>query len=297
MGGGGGAPALPIVLLLIAASFLAFLHRRRPKSDVKYPPHAPGGLLTQIMMRLNPKTNAHWVLNASRELDAEVIQLRTPSKSMIAVGELNLFREILTDPLTTKPGKLYGFFRGIYGGESSVFTTNGPEWHRKRKACASAFSSNQIKRMTSVALEMTDAWIENKLMRCYSFDVAQEMIGIVLSALSETAFEYEMNTQEKELFGNELCILLVEYCRKTPVIPFRDRLGWLFAERRRAMAASKKLKSMVLKIMKEWREKEHPVQGTLIHLIMDSDAFPTEDSKAAQLLEFLLAGHDTTAYR
>ena len=53
---------------------------------------------------------------------------------------------------------------------------------------------------------------------------------------------------------------------------------------------------MVLKIMKEWREKEHPIQGTLIQLIMDSDAIPTEEEKAAQLLEFLVAGHDTTAY-
>ena len=77
---------------------------------------------------------------------------------------------------------------------------------------------------------------------------------------------------------------------KTPAMPFRNVVGWLAPERRRAMAAAKKLKALVLKIMTSYRSKGPVHDGTLIQLIMESDAFPTEDKKAAQLLEFLVAG-------
>ncbi|KAL9186456.1 hypothetical protein ACHAXT_005694 [Thalassiosira profunda] len=285
MGGG----ALPAVLFLLA-SVAIFLHRRRRKSAVKYPPRAPGGWLQQMYLRLSGTRSAYWMYRAACDLETEVMQIQlTPFMTVFAVGELKLFREILTDPRTKKPERLYGYFRGTYGGESSIFTSadpDGAEWHAKRKACAPAFSSGQIRRMTRVALDKTEAWIQNKLLRCYSFDVAEEMIGIVLSALSETAFEYEMTQQEKKVFGKELSLLLIEYCRKTPVIPFRDRLGWLFKDRRRTVTGVKRLKKMVFKIMEEWRAKENPIQGTIIQLIMDnSEAFPTDESKAAQLLE------------
>lgn len=224
--------------------------------------------------------------------------LAIPPRTTTAVGELAAFRDVLTDPLSVKPIALYSYFRGIYGGTSTVFTLNpGNEWHAKRKAIAPAFSSNHIKRMTRVALEKTEAWIQLTLARDESFDVSREILGIVLSALSETAFEYEMSYEEKENFGRDLKLALIEYTRKTPVIPLRSWLGWLFPTRRRAVRAVKNLKAMVSRIMSEYRHKERTTRGTIIQLIMDgSDTFPTDDEKLAQLLEFLVAGHDTTAY-
>ena len=38
------------------------------------------------------------------------------------------------------------------------------------------------------------------------------------------------------------------------------------------------------------------MNGTVIQLVMESDAFSYEDERVAQLLEFLIAGHDTTAF-
>lgn len=78
---------------------------------------------------------------------------------------------------------------------------------------------------------------------------------------------------------------------------FRSTFTWFIASRRRALQAGKNLTRLCLKIMDEYRKNESKAKGTIIQLIMESDqAFPTDDEKAAQLLEFLVAGYDTTGY-
>lgn len=300
-----GALAMAFVLASLAigyAVFTTYYYYVLRKDGRKYPPYAPGGALKHLRNRINSKNPNQWSMNISKELQSRVFRIpipRFPSTSLYIVGDLTAFRALLTDPNTIKPPKLYGHFRGLYGGEATVFTSNpGAGWHSKRKAVAPAFSSTHIRRMTRVALDKTEAWIENVLKERDSFDVSKEMIGIVLSALSETALEYEMSEQEKKLFSQELRLVLIEFTRMTPLIPFRNLFGWLVPKRRRALVAAKRLKALVIKIMHEYKKKEHysRTNGTIIQLIMESDAFPTDDEKAAQLLEFLVAGHDTTAY-
>mmetsp|Transcript_22913 Transcript_22913/g.47840 ORF Transcript_22913/g.47840 Transcript_22913/m.47840 type:complete len:367 (+) Transcript_22913:371-1471(+) len=182
-------------------------------------------------------------------------------------------------------------------------TVNGARGHAKRKAVMPAFSSKHVKRMAEVALNKTEAWIKLMVERTtedepsFDFNVSEEMVGIVLSALSETAFEYEMSEQEKDVFGKDIELVMTEFIRKTPVFPFRSLLGWFIPERRRAVAAAKSLNALSIKIMKEFRAKETTIEGTIIKLIMESDgAFPTDDEKGAQLLGLLIAGRDTTAH-
>jgi cytochrome P450 len=201
------------------------------------------------------------------------------------------------DPLTTKP-KVYEYIRNVTGGTPTLFTLNGPKWHAKRKAVAPAFTSIHIKRMNRVALEKTDMWIKNTLSGTdKSFDVGKEMNHIVLSALSETAFEYEMSPEEQHFFTSELDLAMVEFIRKSPNIPFRYRFARFIPECRRAMVASQNLLGLTKLIMNEYRKKNSFTDGTIIQLIMKSNAFPSDDEKAAQLLEFLFAGHDTTGNR
>mmetsp|Transcript_22914 Transcript_22914/g.47846 ORF Transcript_22914/g.47846 Transcript_22914/m.47846 type:complete len:188 (+) Transcript_22914:371-934(+) len=183
-------------------------------------------------------------------------------------------------------------------------TVNGARGHAKRKAVMPAFSSKHVKRMAEVALNKTEAWIKLMVERTtedepsFDFNVSEEMVGIVLSALSETAFEYEMSEQEKEKFGKDLKVALIEFVRKDPAIPFRGLLGWFLPERRRAVAAAKSLKAFAMKIMREYRANHHANNGNIIQLIMESDeAFPTDDEKAAQILGLLFGGRDTTAHR
>ena len=88
----------------------------------------------------------------------------------------------------------------------------------------------------------------------------------------------------------------IEFARKGFNL-LRARFSRFIPTRRRALQAGLNLKGLCLKIIDEYKKKEMKAEGTIIQLIMDSDdAFPTDDAKAAQLLEFLVAGFDTTGY-
>lgn len=205
-------------------------------------------------------------------------------------------------------------------GNAGMFTLNGAEWYNKRKAAAHAFASKYVKRMTNMAIAKTEDWIasassnvkeatsndNSKVMTeedddgvLFEFDVSKIMLDIVLSAISETAFEYEMSSSEKQVFGHELELALIEFAVKAPVQPLRVLFGKFVGERRRAVVATKNIRMLIFHIMNEYnakRERGESSEGSIIQLIMDANEFPTEDDKIAQLLEFLIAGHDTTAF-
>jgi len=73
--------------------------------------------------------------------------------------------------------------------------------------------------------------------------------------------------------------------------------AWLIPGRKRALQAAGRLRELVLKIMNDYAEKKASTStpGSIIQLVMDSDAFSPDD-KMAQLLELLIAGHDTTSF-
>jgi len=224
------------------------------------------------------------------------------------ISEPNVTRQILSDTTVSKPA-FYKFLRHISGSRYTMLTMSmSHAWYMKRKAASPAFSSNHVKRMTKVALDKTEQWIQNTLLLAnnnnnYSsnssvvFDASNEMIGIVLSALIETAFEYTLSKSEIESFTEDLNYALIEFTRKS-ANPIRRWLGRLIPDRRRAYEAVNNLQSVVRHMMTTYRnKKEKHIDGTIIQLVMEAnDAFPTDEEKTAQLMEFVMAGHDTTAY-
>jgi len=274
----------------------------RKKHDKRYPPFAPGSMLDHLKIVTSPR--CQWrLLDVANQYQYKVFQLSLPIKPMtpiMVVGEARVARAILTDPLSIRPMNLYNNLRLITGGKT-MLTMNGHGWYSRRKAAAPAFSSNHVKRMTRLAVEKTEAWIQDTLKshdkNNSSFDINQEMLVLVLSALTETAFEYKMSKQEAELFRDELHLALVEFMRKSPTNPIRSIIGEFIPERRRADLAVQKLRAMIRHIMDTYRGKKHQFRthGTIIELVMESDTFPNDKEKAAQLFEFLVAGYDTTA--
>ena len=72
--------------------------------------------------------------------------------------------------------------------------------------------------------------------------------------------------------------------------------AWFITERKRALQAAGRLRELVLKMMDDYtQDKASSTPGSIIQLVMDSDAFSPDD-KMAQLLELLIAGHDTTSF-
>jgi len=271
--------SLTMSLLTVFLSILFAIAHKKKKEKRILPPYAPGSILTHIRM-------------------------------CTSVGELNTFRQVLQDPLTEKPPVVYETFRRVYGEDGiapTVFTSNGEVWHSKRKAVAAAFSSNHVKRMTKLAMEFTDSWIDNTLLTSTdnssnnnnvsgSFDVAKEMVNIAISAITKTAFEYEITSEEEEQLAVDLEVALIEFIREEPLGIWRRYVGLLLPRRRRAFAASQRVRGLMMKIIELYRKLEKPTPGTVINLVMESDSFPPDEERAAQLAEFLLAGHDTTAY-
>ena len=209
-------------------------------------------------------------------------------------------RKILQDKLSSKPLEIYDTFYHITKAET-MFLSNGDKWHKRRKRIAPAFSSNQVKRMNQVAVAKTDDWIEDTFGAERTeavFDVSIEMNRVVLSAIIATAFQYDVSEEEAMSFGHELELALVEFILKS-FNPMRALVGLLLPERRRAHVAVQRMHGLVRKIMENYKtlQKSERIEGSIIQLIMDSDeAFPSEIDKQAQLLELIIAGHDTTAY-
>jgi len=278
--------------------------RTQKNGTTSYPPHAPASTLETLRILVRGEF-IWWILGVAKELKSQVFQVSLPTPTCltapmtVVVGEHDTVRKILTDPLSRKPLSMFVGFRKLGGGDPTVFTSNGEIWHTKRKALAPAFSSNHIKRMNKVAMDKVNNWIEEELCPMVesgeSFDVGDKMISITLDVICETAFEYKMSPEEKSLYLSELEIGLIEFTRKNANL-FR-RLFWPFyPERRRAFVAAERLQKLGMKILDSYKKLKNPTKGTIINLIMTSDAFETDRARVGQILEFLLAGHDTTGY-
>mmetsp|Transcript_13962 Transcript_13962/g.26277 ORF Transcript_13962/g.26277 Transcript_13962/m.26277 type:complete len:495 (-) Transcript_13962:100-1584(-) len=276
------------------------VHSNSNSKDKNPPPMVQGGWFKTIQMLVDDKSP--WILlQASKDIGASTFRLDIPSPGtpMIAmVGECDLARQILSDPSTTKAEFFYRPFDGVTAWNKSIFTTNGEFWHSRRKGLAPAFSSKHIKRMNAVALEKTDEWIQTRLIPCVEteepFNVGVEMIGIILGAISKTAFEYDLSQKEKDTFLHELHLSLQEF--KRSINPLRALFGFVLPSRRRAVVAGKNLQSLAYRIMDSYRAMSAPVSDTIIDRIMKNDAYKNDKERAADLIVLLVGGHDTTAY-
>ncbi|EJK47306.1 hypothetical protein THAOC_33983 [Thalassiosira oceanica] len=271
------------------------------KSAETLPPYAPGSMLKHIEM-VTSKEYPWWLLDVAEKLGQRCFRVSIPSsmKNKIIIGEHTTARRILTDPLSSKPIEIYSAMRFLNNkGDPGMFTLNGPSWHSKRKASANAFSSNLIRRMNEAALDYTDVFVENLKSEEPRgvFDVSEAMLSVVLSALTESAFDYVISVEESADMMHDLELALIEFASKTPTQIHRNWFSWLIPERRRAVAATLRLRELMCRIMNNYRENGPKSDGTIIQLIMENDsAFKTDDEKLAQLLEFFIAGHETTAY-
>mmetsp|Transcript_11065 Transcript_11065/g.23636 ORF Transcript_11065/g.23636 Transcript_11065/m.23636 type:complete len:483 (-) Transcript_11065:361-1809(-) len=297
------AVSILVVALSIGYLLVSRIYRTLKNDGKVYPLYAPGGVWKHVRM-VTHRDYPWWVLETSRQLQTQVFEITLPIRLInppraFVVGEPKAVREIMTDPLTEKPPEINAQSEKLFAGNSVMITMNGDSWHAKRKSIAPAFSSKHVKRMSKVALEKTEAWMKDTLLnpeKETSFDVSTEMISIVLSAIVETAFEYVMLPEEQKDFDEQLEIALVEFVLKSSTNPFRGLYGYFLPERRQAFAAVQNLMKLSLKVMDEYRKKEPSNEGTIMKLIMESAAHPTDEEKAAEILAFLIAGHDTTAF-
>ena len=178
--------------------------------------------------------------------------------------------------------------------------TNHTKQHVRRKGVAPAFSNRHVRRMNQVALEKTEKWIRDVLIPCtekgISFDISKEMISITLEAICKTAFEYDISEIEKQNFVSNLELQLKEFLTKSINNPLRKHLGSWIPARRKALQASMANSKFAKKIIANYRAKTNPVKGTIIDCLVNNPCYANDDEISADVVMFLTAGHDTTAY-
>lgn len=297
---------IPLVAFatFVAAQYL-IRHRWNTSESNKHPRNVPPMLNTGILETIKACSSHRtpWFILDGAKSCGSVYRLNLPipaTPMMVAVSDANLARDILCDPLTTKPKQIYGGLDDVTGGTKAMFTCEGKAWHSRRKGLAPAFSSKHIRRMNEAAKDKTEHWIQTKLVpmveKGEAFDVGKEMIGITLDAIAETAFEYTMSEDEKSMFLHELELSLREFAERSFANPFRWLVGLLIPERRRAFIAGKRLQALGLTILQHYRRQVNPTKGTIIDLVVNNDAYRNDEERAAEILLMLIAGHDTTGY-
>lgn len=260
------------------------------------PPVAPFGMFECV--RFMTSDQQPWFpLRARKALnDTDTFILPLPRRPVMT-GDFALAREILTDPLSTKP-RTYQEFEPF--GVGSIFTRNGTYWHARRKGAAPAFSNRHVKRMNQVALEQTEKWIRDVLIPCTkegkSFDLTEAMLSITLESICKTAFEYDVSEKEKKEFSTNSEVVLKEFLCKSINNPFRKYLGNWIPHRRMALEAAAANVNFAKRIIAKYRSNPNPLKGTIIEYLVNNPCYENLDELAADVLLYLTAGHDTTAH-
>ncbi|KAL3911045.1 MAG: hypothetical protein SGILL_007438 [Bacillariaceae sp.] len=285
-----------VAVLVVTATITYKLFSRQDPSTL--PPLAPGGILCALR-NMTSDGQPEFLRQCAKDTGSYTFRLSLPipgTPMYVATGDSALARGVLTDPKTNKP-KTYEEFEPV---APSIFTRNGSFWHVRRKGHAPAFSVNHVKRMNQVALECTDQWIKEKLIpwtkQGKSFDVAEEMISITLSAICKTAFEYDISEQEKKDFTRNSGDVFKEYFQRSMANPFRKFCGRLLPGRRTAIKAAASNQAFAMKILNKYRANPNPTKGTVIDLIANASYYRSDLERGADIITYLVAGHDTTAY-
>jgi len=265
-------------------------------SKGKRPPVAPFGIF-ECIKYMTSDQQPWFVLKAREALNGTDTFFLPLPRRPVMTGDASLAREILMDPLSIKP-KTYQEFEPF--GIGSIFTRNGSFWHARRKGVAPAFSYRHVKRMNQVALEQTEKWIKERLIpwteSCQSFDVAEEMISITLEAICKTAFEYNISEEEKHNFVFNSELVFKEFLAKSINNPFRKYTGRWLLDRRKALQAADANAEFAKKIIAKYRSNPNPLPGTIIDCLTKNPCYANDDELATDVLLYITAGHDTTAY-
>lgn len=232
-----------------------------------------------------------------------------PGFCLYVVGDIQTQREILMDQTTDKEPSAYAPVNQIAGVKESIFTScNNSHWKLVRKTTAAAFSNKEIDRMKSIVKQHTERWFndmkQNKMqwnpstkMFEYIMDPGIEMCTLTFQIICESAFEYKNVTlHDYSEFAENLELALVEYHMKQFVNPLRRYFKFVLPEVQAAAIASKCVLDFGYKILHSYRSNPNKSQANTLIKLIDSIDDISDRQKAAEIIVFLVAGHDTTGY-
>jgi cytochrome P450 len=271
------------------------LNTGKDKQKYLLPPIAPYSFLDSL--RAATSGNIAWFLRQVCGEMGHLCRLRflIPGSIVYVSSDADVNREILTDPTTKKSPKLKNFNQ-ITAGVSNFFTSNGYRFYHARKAMAPAFANNHIKRMDQVTIAKTEEWIQHRLEELVKsgqpVDINKEMVDLTLAVILEAAFEYDMSEKEQEELMTCVHVTLTTFVFPNP---FKMWFWFLFPSIWEAHRKAREMMQIAKNIIEAYKHNRSPTKGTVIDLIMSNPNYNNDDERAADVVDLIIAGHETSA--
>lgn len=265
-------------------------------------PYASSGMLETIR-EFSSKSAPFFVLRHARATEKAgktCFRLALPFPGgMYVLIENNLIQRILKDPTTDK-SRIYKPLNQVIGTKENIFTSsNNSHVKMVRKLAAPAFVAVEVSRMNDISARTTNAWCNTAASNFTKngFSPSYEMVNITFKIICESAFEYHATDEEFKKFAECLELTSYEIFLKQVANPLRGPFGFLIPEVRKARDAGAWLRIFVAKILTTYRSNPNKSnQNTLIKLIDSNDFFSSDKQRIAEMMVFIVAGHDTTGY-
>lgn len=277
------------------------LHRKLYGENV-FPPFAPYSVM-QTGSALSGK-NLPYFFQRSAQKVGPIFRLRVPflTAPLVAVGDLELAKEILQDASTTKPEAFYSGVSSIVGNRSNVLTSEGLHWKISRRGVTPAFAKEHLNRIHRVCKEKTEEWIKAKVEPSINadepIDIGKEFTFLTLSIICKTAFEYRIKEREAQKLIADLEIVTRGFANQQVRIPLRAAFSG-FPSVFQANQASYRIKNIARKMLESYRKKPQHLRSqakTIIGCIEKNNKYASDKDRLADIVMILFAGHETTAY-
>jgi cytochrome P450 len=194
-------------------------------------------------------------------------------------------------------------------GGNGLLVNDGASWLRQRRLMQPAFHRQRIEAfgamMTSATLAMLADW-ERPAATGEPLEVAEEMMRLTLRIVAQTLFRTDV-ALESERFGQAFGLLNAAYLQVF-YEPWRLLPGLPGSPWRRLLAARRTLQATALRVIAERRrrlaepgetDQADATNDLLALLLLARDAETGQGLHdrqiSAEVLTFLLAGHETTA--
>lgn len=233
-------------------------------------------------------------------------------KELYIVTDPEIALGILRDRTNDKPPHIKNTTI-MSGGRLSIFSSpmHLNHWKVNRKCVAPAFAKSALAgKMTllETKLAVFDALLAEHASSRTPADINELLINLTVNFIALSAFGYDLQTtpstkggppSEGEQFLFHLRVVLREAFLKRLMNPLRKYMFWN-AEVRQAERSSQWLLTFAIEIIRHYRdthtERDIEADDSIIAHLLRNKQYPDDTSRAADVIIFLIGGHDTTSY-
>ena len=302
--------ALPVAIAAVVCLTTSLVVlRRRWASGLPLPPAVPTSSWANA--KVMGGSDVYFTILRWSEAYGSIFRMPVPFSHLYFVCDPKAAVRILLHETAEKP-KLYDAFD--FGNGPNMFTKKtfsaGPHgWAWARKGVAPAFSPTAITKKIPTLQSTLDRFFA--VLRSHSdsgepLDMADLFTRLTMDFIGISAFDYDLKTLEAKggtdeseglMFVQELDILLQE--ARMGIIPFRRFMFWN-SKVRRAKLAAQRIRDLALRILAHYRsahtQEEIQTSSSILAHILRNPGYPSDLARASDVIVFLVAGYDTTAY-